>query len=280
MAVSPPTANFAAPSRNSRRLIPPWTYWSKRLRSSWSKSLALFCSINRGSFATRLYGDRRHEPTNEWVERATEDLLVRQRRGLRSDKSFEPVGQRTLQRLSLIIGYTVQRQPNTETVGVSPGLHLNEQESVVEPFAAASQVYRVGDHLDYHRVARPVCAFLPRRRRLRGHEPAGAEQLLPGFGFGERDPAPIPNHSAWAPGVPLQVVLEVEEKIPPAGLHRIDALCPIVIGTEPRAHQTQDRASSSPFERELDGDFLIGGLVLTLIVSAFTRRKRPAASAN
>ena len=40
-AVIPPTANFAARSRNPRRSMSPCTYWSKRFSSSWSNSLAV-----------------------------------------------------------------------------------------------------------------------------------------------------------------------------------------------------------------------------------------------
>src|SRR5215470_9327677 len=42
VAVRPPMANLAAPSKNSRRLIPPCTYLWKRLSSCGSKSLAFF----------------------------------------------------------------------------------------------------------------------------------------------------------------------------------------------------------------------------------------------
>src|SRR4029434_1156617 len=45
VAVRPPMANLAAPSRNSRRLMPPCTYLWKRLSSCGSKSLAFFLSI-------------------------------------------------------------------------------------------------------------------------------------------------------------------------------------------------------------------------------------------
>src|SRR5215510_10740831 len=45
VAVRPPMANLAAPSKNSRRLIPPCTYLWKRLSSCGSKSLAFFLSI-------------------------------------------------------------------------------------------------------------------------------------------------------------------------------------------------------------------------------------------
>src|SRR5215831_4182578 len=45
VAVRPPMANLAAPSKNSRRLMPPCTYLWKRLSNCGSKSLAFFLSI-------------------------------------------------------------------------------------------------------------------------------------------------------------------------------------------------------------------------------------------
>jgi hypothetical protein len=49
-AVTPPTANFWAPSRNWRRLIPPCTYPWNRCKSSCGKSEAFFRSMRASLF--------------------------------------------------------------------------------------------------------------------------------------------------------------------------------------------------------------------------------------
>src|ERR1700693_4687579 len=58
----PPTANLCAPSRNSRRSIPPCTYRSNRFRSSCGKSHAFLRSmgasllIEAEAFGSRVRG--------------------------------------------------------------------------------------------------------------------------------------------------------------------------------------------------------------------------------